>query len=142
MVILFQPLSDGSWQGIPVEICTMAEASTYLISACLLQIRPLLTFLFRETPLRRIRHWAVTQTRAVPHENSDRKTSHWTSGINLSLQKLDEPESDDRNILEQHRDDAIVITNEFTVAYERGVMDEDHANQFEIQVPTRPSEHL
>ncbi|KAI9691980.1 MAG: hypothetical protein M1820_009632 [Bogoriella megaspora] len=124
-IVLFQPVSDSSWQGVPVNLCTMAEATTYLMSACLLQIRPLLTFLFRETPLSKLRNWNLTHTASrlnvieTGHQKRSRHASH------IGMHSLGKPSSKDSTPLTNK--DGITITNEFTVAYERGILDEDHS---------------
>ncbi|KAL9617925.1 MAG: hypothetical protein Q9160_007291 [Pyrenula sp. 1 TL-2023] len=139
LAVLFAPLKDGPWHGVPVVVCTMVEATTYLIFVCLLQSRPLLSFLMREPPLGKVRQSRTRPDRHLLHESGGRKLRN--SACKIGLQKIEKRESDDNAALRPDQTDAI-ITHEFTVAYSRDIIGRNQANLYEDGVTARPNEQV
>ena len=125
MVVLFEPETDATWQGVPSILLTMIETSVYLISACMLQSRPLLQYLLGDNAVTRLRSSAsVLMSR--PSQSTKTASEHELKDASEVEQRVLKSSSEDNEML-QSRKDEIVITSEFSVSHTYGPLKADRA---------------
>jgi hypothetical protein len=121
--VLFQSQEDFTWDAVPSILLTMIEASVYLISACILQSRPLWQYLLGDNTIARIR-----SSRSVllsgPEQPNPNMSDYELGGSRIGSSKQN---SDDEDIILSAKKDEILVTSEITVSHTY-VMTDDEDN--------------